>query len=108
MSESCPRATGDRPWRANTRHFLAAAKRRSTYSAWGMQRVIKLSWGPEQYAEMGLERTVGRPALCPNCERSGTLEAHGYYCRWVSVLQQVGRLVQIRVRRFFVATASAP
>jgi hypothetical protein len=73
-----------------------------------MQRVIKFSWSPEQYAEGGLERTVGRPAVCPNCDRSGTLEAHGYYPRWVSAVGSAGRLVQIRVRRFFVAGARAP
>jgi hypothetical protein len=73
-----------------------------------MQQLITVSYSPEQYAEKGLEQTVGRPALCPNCQRGGTLEAHGYYGRWVSALQQAGRLVQIRVRRFFVATAGAP
>jgi hypothetical protein len=57
-----------------------------------MQQLITLSCSPEQYAEQGLEETVGRPALCPNRQRGGTLEAHAYYGRWVSALQQAGRL----------------
>ena len=73
-----------------------------------MQQLIKLSCSPEQYAEKGLEHTVGRPALCPNCQRGGTLEAHGYYERWVSAWEQAGRVVPIRVRRFFVALAGSP
>jgi hypothetical protein len=73
-----------------------------------MQQLIKLSCRPEQYAEKGLEQTVGRPALCPNCQRGGALEAHGYYGRWVSALEQAGRVVRVRVRRFFVAVANGP
>ena len=74
-----------------------------------MQRIVKLKWSPEQYAEKGLERTIGRPAECPNCAKSqGLLEAHGYYGRWVSALGEVGRLVWIRVRRFFATVAGAP
>ena len=73
-----------------------------------MQRIVKLSWGPEQYVEKGLERTIGRPAQCANCGKSGVLEAHGYYRRWVNVIGEAGRLIQIRVRRFFVAGANAP
>lgn len=66
-----------------------------------MQRIVKLWWSPEQYAEKGLERTIGRPAGCPNCTKSQRLEAHGYYRRWVSARDEVGSLVRIRVRRFF-------
>jgi ribosomal protein S27AE len=73
-----------------------------------MQRIVKLSGDPEQYVARGLERTIGRPAQCANCGKSGFLEAHGYYRRWVSAIGEAGRLIQIRVRRFFVAGASAP
>jgi hypothetical protein len=73
-----------------------------------MQRIVKLSWRPEQYVEKGLERTIGRPAECTNCGQNGSLEAHGYYERWVSAMGEVGKLVRIRVRRFFAAAASAP
>jgi hypothetical protein len=73
-----------------------------------MQRIVKLSWGPEEYFEKGLERTIGRPVQCANCGKSGFLEAHGYYRRWVNAVREVGRLVRIRVRRFFVAGADAP
>ena len=73
-----------------------------------MQRIVKVSWRPEQYVGRGLERTIGRPAECANCGKRGVLEAHGYYRRWVSAIEEVGRLVRIRVRRFFVAGANAP
>ncbi len=72
-----------------------------------MQRIVKLGWSPEQYAEKGLERTIGRPAECPNCTKS-QLEAHGYYQRWISAMGEVGKLMQIRVRRFFATAAGAP
>ena len=108
ISEDCPRATGDRPNATKTRLFFSRREAALALEPLGMQQLIKLSCSPEQYAEMGREHTVSRPALCPNCERGGTLEAHGYYCRWVSALKQAGRVVQIRVRRFFVAIAGAP
>lgn len=73
-----------------------------------MQRIVKLWWSPEQYAEKGLERTISRPAECPNCAKSQRLEAHGYYGRWVSAMDEVGSLVRIRVRRFFVRAAGGP
>ena len=73
-----------------------------------MQRIVRVVWTPEQYLEKGLEGTMGRPAECHNCAKGQSLEAHGYYRRWVSAMEQVGRLVQIRVRRFFVASANAP
>ena len=65
-----------------------------------MQQVITLLSSPEQYAEKGLERTVGRPDVCPYCINGAALEAHGYYQRWVSAFEPVGRWVRIRVRRF--------
>jgi hypothetical protein len=73
-----------------------------------MQRIVKLSWSPEQYVSKGLERTIGRPVQCANCGKSGVLEAHGYYRRWVSAIAEVGSVIRIRVRRFFVAAANAP
>jgi hypothetical protein len=101
-------AMGDRAVRLKAGFFLVAAKRAVELQPWGMQRIVKLWWSPEQYAEKGLERTIGRPAGCPNCAKERTLEAHGYYWRWVSAMGEAGRLVRIRVRRFFVAGASAP
>jgi hypothetical protein len=55
-----------------------------------MQRIVKLVWSAEQYAQKGLERTIGRPAHCPNCARTQGFEAHGYYRRWVSGMEEVG------------------
>lgn len=76
--------------------------------ALGMQRIVKLVWSVEQYVQKGLERTIGRPAQCPNCAKTQSLEAHGYYRRWVSGMAEVGRVVRIRVRRFFVRAAVGP
>jgi FAD synthase len=73
-----------------------------------MQRIVKLVWSVEEYAEKGLERTIGRPTQCPNCAKMQSLEAHGYYRRWVSGLDEVKRVVRIRVRRFFVRAAAEP
>lgn len=72
-----------------------------------MQRIVQLKWSPKEYAEGGLERTMGRPAECPNCRKSLTLEAHGYYWRWVSLIGVTSGAIQIRIRRFFVAVAGA-
>jgi hypothetical protein len=72
-----------------------------------MQRIVKLWWSPEQYAAKGLERTISRPAEWPNCAKGRTLEAHGYYWRWVNALQEGGHLVRIRVRRFFLSLVPA-
>lgn len=73
-----------------------------------MQRIVKVDWSPEEYAERELERTMGRPEECPNCGQCQSLEAHGYYQRWVSAISKAGRVVQIRVRRFFAAAAGGP
>ena len=73
-----------------------------------MQRMVGVSWSAEEYAAGGLERTLGRPESCPRCAKRQSLEAHGYYERWVSGGPEVGRLVRIRVRRFFAAGANGP
>jgi hypothetical protein len=67
-----------------------------------------MKWNAQQYAEAGLEGTIRRPAECPNCRKSLTLEAHGFYSRWVSAIRSSGGAVRIRVRRFFAALAGAP
>lgn len=93
-------ARGDTTRRTNDEHFLC--RREATVNLRPcMQQVITLLSSPEQYAEKGLERTVSRPAMCPYCTNGAALEAHGYYQRWVSAFEPVGRLVRIRVRRFF-------
>jgi hypothetical protein len=73
-----------------------------------MQRIVKVDWSPEEYAAKELERTMGQPEECPHCGRGQSLEAHGYYWRWVSAIVKASRVVRIRVRRFFVAAASGP
>jgi hypothetical protein len=73
-----------------------------------MQRIVKLSWSPEQYVAKGLERTIGRPVQCANCGKNGGLEAHGYYQRWVSAIAEVGRVIRIRVRSDYRTRCAAP
>lgn len=79
------------------------------YKPLGMQRIVQLKWSAEQYAEKGLERTIARPLECPNCRaKTKSLEAHGYYERWVSGMEKANRAVRIRVRRFFALAAGGP
>jgi hypothetical protein len=74
-----------------------------------MQRIVSLNWSAEQYAEKGLERTIARPVECPNClAKKPSLEAHGYYERWISGMEKASRAVRIRVRRFFAGVAGGP
>ena len=71
-----------------------------------MQRIVGTEWTAEEYAQGGLERSIGRPGSCPRCAKVQSLEAHGYYQRWVS--GEEARLVRIRVRRFFAAVVNGP
>lgn len=93
-------AQGDTTRRTNDGHFLSRGEATVNLRPC-MQQVITLLSSPEQYAEKGLGRTVSRPAVCPYCTSGAALEAHGYYQRWVSAFEPVGRLVRIRVRRSF-------
>ena len=74
-----------------------------------MQRIVQLKWSPKEYGEGGLERTIGRPVECPNCQKSLMLEAHGITCitcaGLASAARRIGGVIQIRIRRFFVAVA---
>ena len=72
-----------------------------------MQRIVGMRWTAEEYARSGLERGIGRPESCPGCAKVRSLEAHGYYQRWV-VGDEGARLIRIRVRRFFAAVVNGP
>jgi hypothetical protein len=63
-----------------------------------MQTIFKTSLTPEQYAEQDYQKQVQPPLQCPNCEHAHTLEALGYYARFVT--QVVAAVLEIWVRRF--------
>jgi hypothetical protein len=73
-----------------------------------MQRIIEVKWSPQEYASGRLEEQMPKPERCPNCDRNRSLEAHGYYWRWVNSVENAEKLLRIGVRRFFVAHAGAP
>ena len=64
----------------------------------GMQVMVEVGCGPEEYAREQRHCLVAAPSRCPNCESSGKLEALGYYPRYTTDAQ--GRAIEILVRRF--------
>lgn len=42
-----------------------------------MQQIVNVAWSPEEYASAEVEQQMGKPAVCPNCRKSRSLEAHG-------------------------------
>jgi hypothetical protein len=63
-----------------------------------MQTIFQTSLTPEQYAEQDYQHQVPPPEICPNCGRALTLEALGYYHRYVSTAALV---LWIWIRRFW-------
>jgi hypothetical protein len=70
----------------------------------GVQVIIKVEVDVATYVSEGHQSRMRAPEVCPNCGRGGSLEAHGYYWRWVSEAL-LGEELEIGVRRFFAATA---
>ena len=63
-----------------------------------MQTIFPTSLTPEQYAEQNYQEQVQAPEQCPNCECLSSLEALGYYSRFVT--QAIAAVLAIWVRRF--------
>lgn len=63
-----------------------------------MQTIFPTSLTPEQYAEANYQRQVPAPAHCPNCRRPSSLEALGYYSRFIT--QTMVAILEIWIRRF--------
>jgi hypothetical protein len=63
-----------------------------------MQTIFQTSLTPEQYAENNFEEQVRPPLQCPACKHAHTLEALGYYSRFVT--RAIATVLQIWVRRF--------
>ena len=68
-----------------------------------MQILVSIDSDAVSYVRAQLHRAVRAPQICPNCQQGRTLEAHGYYERWVTA--SAGEAVRIRVRRFFAGIA---
>lgn len=62
-----------------------------------MQKIYPVSLTPKEYSEQHFEEQVQKPENCTNCGAAHSLEALGYYWRWISYLVDAMR---IRVRRF--------
>jgi len=56
------------------------------------------------YAREQYQSRINAPSVCPNCGVGQSLEAHGYYWRWVSEVL-CGKVLRMAVRRFFVDAA---
>ncbi len=64
-----------------------------------MQIILPVPVTAEQYVQENFHKQVRAPESCPNCQHAQSLEALGYYWRYVtSVLAAV---LQIAVRRFW-------
>ena len=69
-----------------------------------MQVIIKVEVDIATYVSEGYQSRIRAPEVCPNCASAGTLEAHGYYWRWVTEAI-FGELLHVGVRRFFACAA---
>ena len=63
-----------------------------------MQTIFQTSLTPEQYAEQDYQRQVKSPENCPNCSQALTLEALGYYHRYITTATAL--VLWIWIRRF--------
>lgn len=71
----------------------------SSAKRWGiMQTIFPTSLTPEQYAQQECHRQVPAPAQCPNCQGPSSLEALGYYSRFIT--QTLAAILEIWIRRF--------
>lgn len=69
-----------------------------------MQIIVEVRIAVGVYVSEQYQRQIRAPSECPNCGIGQSLEAHGYYWRWVTEALW-GEAVQIAVRRFFVDAA---
>ncbi len=69
-----------------------------------MQVIVEVGIAIGAYVSEQYQSRIRAPSECPNCGIGQSLEAHGYYWRWVTEALS-GKAVQIAVRRFFVDAA---
>jgi hypothetical protein len=69
-----------------------------------VQIIVELKVEAGVYVSEQYQSRISAPSVCPNCGIAQSLEAHGYYWRWVSEALW-GRVLRMAVRRFFVDAA---
>ena len=69
-----------------------------------MQVIVEVEVEAGVYASEQYQSRINAPRVCPNCGVGQSLEAHGYYWRWVSEAL-CGKVLRMAVRRFFVDAA---
>jgi hypothetical protein len=69
-----------------------------------VQVIVEVEVEAGTYASEQYQCRIKAPSVCPDCGIGQSLEAHGYYWRWVSETV-LGKVLQIAVRRFFVGAA---
>jgi ribosomal protein S27AE len=69
-----------------------------------VQVIIKVEVEAATYVSEEYQSRIRAPEVCPNCGTAGSLEAHGYYWRWVTEAF-FGKLLLMAVRRFFACAA---
>jgi hypothetical protein len=67
-----------------------------------VQIIVEVEVEAGAYASEQYQSRVSAPGVCPNCGIARSLEAHGYYWRWVTEAV-CGRVLRIAVRRFLPA-----
>jgi hypothetical protein len=70
----------------------------------GVQVIVEVEVEAGIYAGEQYQSRIKAPSVCPNCGIAQSLEAHGYYWRWVTETLW-GKVLRIAVRRFFVGAA---
>jgi hypothetical protein len=69
-----------------------------------VQIIVEVEVEAGVYASEQYQSRIKAPSECPDCGIAQSLEAHGYYWRWVSEALW-GRVLRIAVRRFFAGAA---
>ena len=69
-----------------------------------VQVIVEVEVEAGTYAREQYQSRIKAPSVCPDCGIGQSLEAHGYYWRWVSETVW-GKVLRIAVRRFFVGAA---
>jgi hypothetical protein len=69
-----------------------------------VQVIVEVEVEAGIYASEQYQSRIKAPSACPDCGIAQSLEAHGYYWRWVSEALW-GKVLRIAVRRFFVGAA---
>jgi hypothetical protein len=69
-----------------------------------VQIIVEVGVEAGIYTSEQYQSRINAPSVCPNCGMAQSLEAHGYYWRWVSEAL-LGKVLRMAVRRFFVGAA---